>query len=173
MDGLSLPSDTFLLYFGLRREFCMILSVQQVFKIILKQQRLYDGLFIETQRKSEHRRRQEKIHMCISCSQRRHTHTLQTSELVVRATHIERQFLCPVVHNGPPSRSAPQCWAESLKERLSTAVFVRGREGVPACGLPCLGLPLLPARPFSSARHSGNSRTEPEANLSRHAPPAK
>lgn len=32
--------------------------------------------------------------------------------------------------------------------------------------LPCLGLPLLPARPFSSAWHSGDSRTEPEANLS-------
>lgn len=32
--------------------------------------------------------------------------------------------------------------------------------------LPCLGLPLLPARPISSAWHSRDSCTEPEANLS-------
>ena len=39
--------------------------------------------------------------------------------------------------------------------------------------LPCLGLPLLPARPFSSAWHSGDSRTEPEANLSPPHSPGK
>ncbi len=39
--------------------------------------------------------------------------------------------------------------------------------------LPCLGLPLLPARPFSSAWHSGGSCTEPEANLSPPHSPGK
>ncbi|TNN72179.1 hypothetical protein EYF80_017607 [Liparis tanakae] len=39
--------------------------------------------------------------------------------------------------------------------------------------LPCLGLPLLPARPFSSAWHSRDSRTEPEANLSPPHSPGK
>lgn len=39
--------------------------------------------------------------------------------------------------------------------------------------LPCPGLPLLPARPFSSAWHSGDSCTEPEANLSPPYSPSK
>lgn len=39
--------------------------------------------------------------------------------------------------------------------------------------LPCPGLPLLPARPVSSASHSRDSRTEPEANLSPPHSPGK
>lgn len=50
--------------------------------------------------------------------------------------HSERQLLCTVLYNSLPSLSAPLRWAESQKERLSTAVFVRGREGVSAWGLP-------------------------------------
>lgn len=97
-----------------------------------------------------------------SCGARR---TQKKRQIFISAAQQPPHTPLPLVHS-LSSLSAPQCWAESLKKRLSTAVFVRGREGVSAWGLPCPGLPLLPARPFSSAAHSRDPRTEPEANLS-------
>jgi len=81
-------------------------------------------------------------------------------------THRGRQFLCHVLYNRPPSPCPPLPTprphsTESLKERLSTAVFVRAREGSPSMGAPCLGLPLPTQQaPFfrSARRGAGPSR---------------
>lgn len=94
--------------------------------------------------------------------------------LVLDATHIHRQFLyCYITAPFPLSPTAqgrvPE--GEIIHCRVCQRQWGGLSMGPPS--LPCLGLPLLPARPFSSAWHSGDSRTEPEANLSLPHSPSK
>lgn len=93
----------------------------------------------------------------------------------VCCTHTEAVPL-PCAITALPSFSAPQRWAESLKERLSTAVFVRGREGVSAWGLPaCLAraCPYCQPGPSLPLRTAGTLVLNQRPIYPRHTPPAK
>lgn len=90
-------------------------------------------------------------------------------------THTEAVLLHCAVEQ-PPSLSAPQRRAESLKERLSTAVFVRGREGVSAWGLPaCLAraCPYCQPGPSLPLGTAGTLVLNQRPIYPRHTPPAK
>lgn len=64
----------------------------------------------------------------------------------------ERQFLCTVLYNSP---TAPGRVPEGEIIHCRVCQRQGGGLSMGPPSLPCLGLPPLPARPISSARHSG------------------
>lgn len=120
---------------------------------------------------------QEEIGMYLSCAQCKCTMQTTVCVFVLHATHRQRQFLCTVLYNRSlPSQ--PHCsvlgpWRRDYPLPCLSEAVGGGCLSMGPPSLPCLGLPLLPARPFSSAWHSGESCTEPEANLSLPHSPSK
>ncbi|CAL8397173.1 unnamed protein product [Gadus morhua 'NCC'] len=70
----------------------------------------------------------------------------------VFVTHSHSRLLCCTTDPPPLPHTHS---TESLKERLSTAVFVRAREEVPAWGRPARACPYQLNRPYSSAQNGG------------------
>lgn len=179
MDSLWLPSDT-CIYFGLH-EFCMLLhkfkgSVGFIWDIhdhFCCNHTLHKVLFIKTVKvrsawEMKENYTQEEIDMYLSCAQCKYT--IWTSVCVLccmlHTCRGSSSALCSITAPFPLSPTALGRVPEG--EIIYCRVCQRqwGGLSMGPASLPCLGLPLLPARPFSSAWHSGDSRTEPEANLS-------
>lgn len=102
-------------------------------------------------------------------------HTMQTSvcKCVCDACYTHTEALCCIT---APFLLSPTALGRVPEGEIIHCRVCQRQGGGLSMGppsLPCLGLPLLPARPFSSAWHSGNSRTEPEANLSPPHSPGK
>lgn len=141
MNSVFFPSDTIWFYCGLH-EFWILLQVQVLSKnlpeigIVLSQPYFYVRLCLLKLSKWWEGRTESIFGGVEGDVHKQCGDTMQTRELVFHATLAERQLLYTVLYNNLPSLSAPHRWVESQKERLSTAVFVRGREGVSAWGLP-------------------------------------
>lgn len=141
---------------------------------------LCKALFIETVKVmsvSEWKKKSEgnkELDMYLNCAQCKYT--MRTSVFVLPAAHTNTQASSALCCITAPFALSPTAlgWVpegEIIHCRVCQRQWGDLSMGPPC--LPCLGLPLLPARPFSSAWHSGDSRTEPEANLSLPHSPSK
>lgn len=96
-------------------------------------------------------------------------HSMQTSVCLRHMLHTYRgscSALCCITAPFPLSPTAQGRVPEGEIIHCRVCQRQGGGLSMGPPSLPCPGLPLLPARPFSSAWHSGDSCTEPEANLS-------
>lgn len=189
MGSLLLPSDTLCIYFGLH-EFCMI-SLRFKYSTDIRDHFASTVLFLFYERlcllklskRCLHDRgrankvcTRKKIELHRLCAVEVHTMQTSVSALVVHATHIHRGSSFALCCITAPFPLSPTVLGRVPEGEIIHCRVCQRQGGGLSMGppsLPCLGLPLLPARPFSSAWHSGDSCTEPEANLSLPHSPGK
>ncbi len=141
----------------------------------------FEALFVEPVKMERGRKRQYTqvdMEMYISSAQWKSAQCKQVcvGVFVVHSTHIHRgssSALCCITAPFPLSPTALGRVPEGEIIHCRVCQRQGGGLSMGPPSLPCLGLPLLPARPFSSAWHSRDSRTEPEANLSPPHSPGK
>lgn len=180
MDSLFLPSDTaftvdymnfwILLKFECSTEFIWDICDHFVAAILLCK-----ALFIETVKVMREEERKKciwgEMEMYISTVKWMHTQCKQVCVCVSWCFMLHTQrgsssALCCITAPFPLSPTALGRVPEGEIIHCRVCQRQGGGLSMGPPSLPCLGLPLLPARPISSAWHSRDSCTEPEANLS-------